>query len=137
MGRLIKDEKWLGSAEGATPKPWKLGPDFDELEHAWRMDMDNQPGPSRYFREQGYFKIGDVIHDSEGVVRIVEIFSFYRDYHSDFIPKFKVQRITAKGQWAKVWHYTFPGFIQRAYAVAGDPRAMKATGAKPKAVQDA
>lgn len=121
MKRIITDPKLLGSAEGATAKPYGNDPDWDILYWKWRDDMDNNPGPSQFVLGQGHFKVGDVIHDTGGLARIIDIraqrggdFSFYY-----YMPKYKVQPITKKGQWSKRWCYTWPGMVQRAYAEAG------------------
>ena len=129
MARIIKDENLLGATGALTVKPYGDDPvDFDTLECRWLLDPDNNPGPSQYFREQGYFKVGDIIRASNGIGRIIAIFSEYRDYRGEFIVKYRVQYVTKKGNWSKLWSYEYPGFIQRAYASAGDPLAVKEVG---------
>ena len=126
MARFINDENFLGAAGVVTPKPY--GNETQNLDALWDAfcdDMDNNPGPSKFIKD-GYFKVGDIIRDTDQVVRIVDIVwqkgSIWSCY--DIIQKYKVQPITKKGQWSKVWHYTYPGLVQRAYAKAGDPLAV-------------
>mgnify|MGYP004449206923 CR=1 FL=1 len=122
MTRIIRTPELLGPVGDITPKPWGDDPDWWKLEMAWRNDYDNQPGPSTYFKN-GYFREGDIVHASNGVGRIVSIFSEYSDYSGEFRPKYKVQYVTNKGEWSKVWQYEYIGLMQYAYAKAGDPLA--------------
>ena len=127
MARFINDENFLGAAGVVTPKPYgNETQNLDALWDAWRDDMDNNPGPSKFIKD-GYFKVGDIIRDTDQIVRIVDIVwqkgSIWSSY--DIIQKYMVQPITKKGQWSKRWSWTYPGMIQRAYAQAGDPLALE------------
>jgi len=132
MTRIIKNESWHGSAEGAADAllPYRPGPDWEEITWAWRMALQrkekNEKSPFRIMREKSPFrimqenpyKVGDIIRCNAGICRIYEIVSYDMVRHDYYIPCYRVQWITKSGNWSRQWRATYPGWIERAYQEA-------------------
>ena len=125
MGRLIKDEKWLNGvpAENVSPVPYQSMPDeaFDAL-LSWQYSSDkvSLPGPSLVFRKWAPYQPGTVIRGPDGLCRVIAIFAEYLDGRDDWIVKYRVQHLTKKRTWSKVFTYLYPGLIVQAYKEAAN-----------------
>lgn len=126
--RQVVDPKWEGSAEEAEPVRWKAGPDFEDIYYidlatAYR-DGRSTLSPFTVVRDQSPFQPGDVVltpgDDGEPMLaRVIEVTIQILASRGCAIPKYRVQRKTSRGAWARRWEYTHPGPIQRAYIEAG------------------
>jgi hypothetical protein len=108
MGRVIRN--WTPDlVADATVKPYSS--DFGDYT---KTDYDG-------FIAGLSYKEGDVIYVAVGgeakKAKIVGIF-VKRNSEGYPIAKFRVLLETAKGLWSKNWEHTWPGIIQRDYAIA-------------------
>ncbi len=91
--------------------------------HHFRWDA-NDPPITTYveWKKAEPYKPGDIVWVQVGEdavrARIVMI-HFTRDRFGDPRSKYRVQIETRNGHWSRQWIYTYPGFIQRGYALAG------------------
>lgn len=94
---------------------------YNDFDDSYRWDH-NQPGGYRDFINAVPYKKGDVVWVKDGDkakrARIMDIAAEF-DRYGDRREKFRVQFETAKGEWSKLWTYTYPGPIQRGYQMMG------------------
>ena len=74
----------------------------------WQKTVPYQPGEVVYVERNG----------KAVLARILNVFH-ERNRFDERVAKFRVQYATGDGEWSKMWVYTYPGFIQRGYALAG------------------
>lgn len=112
MGRKVKEvNSDLVANAVVAPHRYTWDRDDGVMEKGYRQTIDLAP-----------YKVGDVVLVEVGntaVKAIVLSVLAYRDRYGDYQEYYRVARETKKGLWAKVWCNTFPGFIQRGYALAG------------------
>lgn len=106
----------------ATVDETTVAPHRYTWDGANNVDGDPSAMPYREWRKAQPYQPGDVVWiDRDGkAVRayISDVFVEY-DRYGDRRAKYRVHPETAKGTWSKLWHYTFPGYIQRGYLRAG------------------
>lgn len=106
----------------STPPPGEL----PVAEHRYRWDRPYDPredGSLQEWRESVPYKAGEVVWVAVGAVTpkrafITHVFST-RDRYGERRAQFRVRYETKAGTWSKQWNYTWPGPIQRGYALAG------------------
>lgn len=81
----------------------------DDSVKAWRATVPYQAG------DVVWVQVGD---GKALRARILHVFVHYNRFH-ERVAQFRIVLETKKGLWAKQWIYTWPGFIQRGYAIAG------------------
>lgn len=94
--------------------------------HRYRWDTDegheHEDMPPVVWRASVAYKAGDVVyvaHNGAAVkARVLYVWREVRE-NRDPIAKYRVQLATKAGEWSRMWVYTWPGFIQRGYALAG------------------
>lgn len=97
----VAPHRYTWSREEPEPK--------DATVKAWRATVPYQPGDVVW------------VQVSEGVAKralVIRLHAHYDRWHTR-MAMFKVCFETKAGKWSRQWNYTWPGFIQRGYAVAG------------------
>ena len=107
---------------------WEARPvsEFEVAPHRylWTDGQDSDPDIRKFsdWLKTVPYQAGEVVwleHKGKPVkARIMQVF---RDYNrwQEAREMYRVQIETAKGHWSKAWFYTWSGFIQRGYKLAG------------------
>lgn len=116
MGRIIRDWK-PENVEDFEVAPHRYlwtggkGTESDPYADTYKEWLDSVP-----------YKPGEVVYVDEwdGVkkARILYIFSDH-DRYGDRRERYRIQFATKKGEWSKLYTYTYPGPIQRGYQKMG------------------
>lgn len=99
--------------------------EFQIAPHRYRYDRDDghsKPASLREFLKAVPYQRGDVVLVALGnVVARAYVLSVnvYRNSWGDRCESYRVLMETKKGYWSKSWRRTYPGPIQRGYALAG------------------
>lgn len=113
----IVSEEWQTPAE--------IDPALRTAPHRYRWDRD-EPEPKddsrAAFLNTVPYSVGEIVYvarDGKPVrARIIGVFT-ERNRFEERCVKFRVQFETKAGTWSRQWYYTYPGPIQRGYALAG------------------
>lgn len=115
MGRLIKTDY-----EARPVSEFEIAPH----RYLWMDGLESNPEIERFseWLKTVPYQEGEVVwleHNGKPVkARIMQVFRKYNRF-GEAREMYRVQIETAKGNWSKMWFYTWSGFIQRGYKLAG------------------
>lgn len=121
MGRTVRGDRGVAIPTiNETPATAGVSP------HRYRWDRgDDHEQPEQSYAEWHAavaYKPGEVVYvDVSGVATLARVLYVFceRNRFDERQAKYRVQLATKRGTWAGSWVYTWPGFIQRGYALAG------------------